>query len=93
MIKYRNFNELKKELLKDPKVKVEYDRLEPEFMLIESVIRKRLERKMTQKVLARKMKTKQSAISRLESGRANPSFQFLQKVATALGGRLKIAIQ
>lgn len=93
MRKLINFSDLKKELLKDPEVRAGYEALEPEFALIESVIRKRLERKMTQKQLARKIKTKQSAISRLESGRANPSFLFLQKVAAALGGQLKIAIQ
>ncbi len=90
---YRNFRELKKELLKDPKVRAGYEALGPEFALIESVIQKRIDKKMTQGALAKKMKTKQSAISRLESGMSNPSIKFLQKVATALGGTLKIAIQ
>lgn len=70
-----------------------YDALEPEFALIRSVIEKRLAKKMSQQDLADKMGTKQSAISRLESGTANPSMKFLQKVADALGAKLSISIQ
>ncbi len=89
----KSFSQLKKELLADPEVKRAYDALEPEFALIRSVIEKRLAKKMSQKDLADKMGTKQSAISRLESGTANPSMKFLQKVATALDARLTVAIQ
>lgn len=77
--------------LKDPEFKRHYDALEPEFAVIRSVIGKRIEKKMSQKQLARKIGTKQSAISRLESGGSNPSLKFLQKVATALGARLSIS--
>lgn len=89
-MKFIRFQDHLKEALKDPKFKAEYDRLGPEYELISSVIAKRIEKKMTQKELARKMGTKQSAISRLESGNANPSFTFLQKVADALGTKLQI---
>lgn len=87
------FNEFLKEQLEDPEFKEEYDALEPEYALISAVIEKRIARKMTQKELAKKMGTKQSAISRLESGSANPSFRFLQKVATALDSKLTISFQ
>ncbi len=87
------FSELEEEWLKDPEFKKEYDALEPEYALIREVMDKRLAKKMTQKELAKKMGTKQSAISRLESGSANPSFQFLQKVATALDAKLIISFQ
>ena len=84
---------IKKELLKDPEFKKAYDELEPEFDLIASVIQKRIEKGLTQKELAKKASTKQSAISRLESGAYNPSFAFLQKIAKALDAKLKIALQ
>ena len=42
------------------------------------------------KELAEKIGTKQSVISRLESGRANPSVAFLKKLAEALHSRLEI---
>ena len=42
---------------------------------------------------ADKIKTKQSAISRLESGEYNPSIELLAKVANALGKELQINFQ
>ena len=48
---------------------------------------------MSQKELAQKMGTKQSALSRLESGTYNPSLLFLKKIATALDAKLSISIK
>jgi len=72
------------ELLKDPKVKREYDRLGPRYALIHKLIEARIKKKITQKKLADCMKTKQSAIARFESGEVNPTFDFAQKLAEAL---------
>ena len=78
--------------LKDPEFKAEYDRLGPEFDIIESIIRKRLEKGMSQTQLAQKMGTRQSALSRLESGNYNPSLLFLKRVAAALDSRVNISL-
>ena len=91
-MKFRDFNEIKKELLKDPEVKKEYDRLEPKFALIRSIIDKRIEKNISQEELASRMGTKQSALSRFESGNYNPSLAFMQKVAEALDSKLEIKI-
>lgn len=88
----RNWEDLKKELLQDPEVKKAYDDLELEYNIIAQVIQKRLDKKMSQKQLAEKVGTKQSAISRLEGGNSNPSVAFLEKVAKALGGKLQISL-
>ncbi|OGG30231.1 transcriptional regulator [Candidatus Gottesmanbacteria bacterium RIFCSPLOWO2_01_FULL_46_21] len=88
-----SFEEHKKKLLADPEVKKYYDELEPEYALIRSVIDKRLKKKMSQAQLAKKVGTRQSAISRLESGESNPSFKFLQKVARALDSSLHISFR
>lgn len=85
-----DFNQFLKQSLKNPKIKAEYDRLQPEFALIRAVIEARIKKGLTQKVLARKMGTKQSAISRVESGKANPSLNFLTKLAQAMNTRLEI---
>jgi len=50
----------------------------------------RKEKKLTQKELAERIGTKQSAISRLENGTYNPSIVFLNKVALALGKEVEI---
>lgn len=85
--------QLKKEFLEDPEFKKEYEALEAEYALIQSVIDKRLKKKLSQAQLAKKIGTKQSAISRLESGESNPSFKFLQKVARGLGSELRISLR
>ncbi len=87
------FSEVKKKALMDPEIKDEYDRLGPEFEIIEAIIKKRIEKNMSQKELAQKMGTKQSALSRLESGTYNPSLLFLKKVASALDAKLSISIK
>lgn len=79
-----------KESLKNPKIKAEYDKLQPEFALIQAMIDARVQKRVTQEELARKIGTKQSVISRLETGRGNPSVAFLKKLAAALNTRLEI---
>lgn len=54
---------------------------------------RRLEKGLTQEVLARKVGTKQAAIARLESGRANPTVSFLKRVAGALDAELEIRLR
>lgn len=85
-----SFTDFKKRALHDPKIKKEYDRLQPEFALIEAVIQARKDQSLTQSVLADKIGTKQSVVSRLETGRANPSVAFLKKLAQELHTRLEI---
>lgn len=89
----KTLNQLKKHLFKDPEVKKAYDALEPEFALIRALIRKRLQAKLSQAELAKKVGTKQSAISRLESGSYNPTIGMLRKVAEALDADLKVSIR
>jgi transcriptional regulator with XRE-family HTH domain len=47
---------------------------------------------LTQKDLAKLIGTKQSNISRFESGSYNPSLEFLNKIAQAMGKELQIRI-
>lgn len=88
----KTYKQLKKELLQDKKIRYTYEKLGPEFAVIEMIIKKRMEKGLSQKELARKIGTKQSAISRLESGAYNPSLSLLQKVGEALGAKLKISL-
>jgi len=88
--KHLDFDDFLKESLKNPKIKAEYNKLQPEFAVIQAVIDARVKKGVTQKDLAEKVGTKQSVISRLESGRANPSVAFLKKLAQALNSHLEI---
>jgi predicted transcriptional regulator len=89
----KTFAQLKSKLLKDKEIAGAYEKLGPEFALIETIIEKRLQKGFTQKELAQKIGTKQSAISRLESGKANPSLLFLQKIAKALHSNLEVTFK
>lgn len=48
---------------------------------------------MTQESLAELVGTKKSNISRLESGRYNPSLDFLVKVAGGLGKQIQVKVK
>ena len=52
----------------------------------------RKEQGMTQERLAEKVGTRKSNISRLESGRYNPSLDFLEKVAGGLGREIAVKV-
>jgi len=88
----KSYKQFKIKLLKDKEIKQAYEKLGPEFAVIEMIIKRRITKGLTQKELARRIGTRQSAVSRLESGKYNPTLSFLQKVADALDARLKISI-
>jgi DNA-binding XRE family transcriptional regulator len=93
IIKYTNWDKIKTKLLKDPEVYKEYKLLEPEYKAISKIIKLRLQKKITQKELAKRVDTKQSAISRFERNFTNPTLYFLSKVADALGKKLEITLK
>ncbi len=51
-----------------------------------------MEQNISQRELADRMGTKQANISRLENGNANPSLDFLKRLAKALGKKLEIKL-
>lgn len=89
----KSYRQLRARFLKDKKTKKAYEDLKPQFAFVRMVIQKRIERGLTQKDLAKKIGTKQSAISRLESGAYNPTLSFLGKVADALDTKVSISLK
>jgi DNA-binding XRE family transcriptional regulator len=90
-MKTGDWNELKARLLQDPEVKAAYDALEPEYELARQIIGARIAQNLTQSELAQKAGLKQTAISRLESGEGNPTFNTLKRVSGALGKKVHIS--
>ncbi|MEI9887451.1 MAG: helix-turn-helix transcriptional regulator [Rhizomicrobium sp.] len=86
-----SFDAWKREQLKNPAVKKEYDALEEEFALINELLAARMRAKLTQAQVARRMGTSQSAVARLESGRS-PSMASLRKYAKATGSKVVIKL-
>ncbi len=89
----KNYGTVKKKILQDKETKKMYEALEPQFRVIKLIIRKRTQKGITQKELANLIGTKQSAISRFESGDYNPTISFLYKLADALNAELTISVK
>lgn len=89
-----DFKTFKEEVLKNPKVRAEYEALRPEFELMIALIKARKSAKISQEGLAKKLKVKQPTIARLEGGGyARTSISNLSKYANALGCSIKISVQ
>ena len=87
-----NWNKAKTIILKNKEVQNELKMNEAEYKIIEEIITARKEKNLTQQGLAELIGTRQSNISRLESGNYNPSLELLIKVAQAMGKRLEVRI-
>ena len=83
--------DLHRKWMQEPSYREAYAEQEPEFELARALIEARARAGLTQQQLAARMKTTQSVIARLESGRAQPSTQTLQRIAEATGMRLRIS--
>lgn len=65
----------------------------PEIDLAHALIEARMQAGLTQEQLARRMRTTQSAIARLESGKGLPSTQTLARFARATGTLLRVSFE
>ena len=86
-------DDLHDEWMKDPKYRREYKALDEEFSLTAAMIEARSRAGMTQEQVARRMKTTQAAIARLESRGSKPSTSTLRRYARATGSRLRISFE
>ena len=88
------FDELHKRLLKDPEYIKEFEALNPEFEILDQFIKARKKARMTQKELAKRLKSQQPSIARLEKGGyANTSIAQLGKIASEMGYSLHVSLK
>jgi DNA-binding XRE family transcriptional regulator len=87
-----NWSNAKAVILKNREVQDELNKNEAEYKVIEEIITARKEKNLTQKGLAELIGTRQSNISRLESGNYNPSLDLLIKIAQAMDKKLEVRI-
>lgn len=81
------FSEIKQRWMKDPAFRREYEALEGEFAVATELIRARARAGLTQAEVAKRMRTTQSVVARLESGAALPSLRTLERYARATHSR------
>lgn len=90
--KIYTFRDHLRESLKDPEFKKAWKESELEYQIATQLIEARLSKKLSQRDLAKKMKTSQAVISRLESMNANPSISLLKRFAQALNVKFTVSI-
>jgi transcriptional regulator with XRE-family HTH domain len=78
---------------RDPAYVKAYAALAEEFALAAALIEARARVGLSQEDVAKKMRTSQSAIARLEGGQGNPSLDTLRRFAKATGSRLQITFE
>jgi ribosome-binding protein aMBF1 (putative translation factor) len=84
---------LHKRWSRQPRYRKAYGALEDEFIIARAMIEARQRAGLTQNELAKRIKTTQSVIARLESGRSLPSARTLQRYAKATASRLSIRFE
>jgi transcriptional regulator with XRE-family HTH domain len=77
----------------DDDYNAEYKALDKEFQLARVLIEARTRAGLTQSQLARRMKTSQSYVARIEGGKVRPSTDALERFAQATGTRLRIVFE
>ena len=85
-----DYNEFREDILKDPAVRAEYEKLEPEFQIIRAILDARIEQNMSQQELAERTGINRADLSRIENANANPSLKTLKRIAEGLGKKLEI---
>lgn len=80
-------------MMKDPVFRKAWEKTRVEYEVARALISARIKNKMTQTQLAKRMKTKQSVISRVENAQTKPTLSFMQRLADALGGKLRVSLE
>jgi DNA-binding XRE family transcriptional regulator len=89
-MKDTSLNGYLKEQLKDPDFKKEWEKNEAAYQVTRTLIKARLENKISQRELAKRAGTTQAVISRIENMNVSPSIGLLQRIADSLGRKLEI---
>jgi len=80
----------RKILMRDPQVRKAWKETRLEYEIARALILARVKKRLTQAQLAKKLKTRQSVISRVESGQTTPSLSFLKRLASVLDTSLSV---
>lgn len=87
---WKTWEDTKREWLKDPAFRREYERRRPQRELAVFLVGLRIKNHWTQHQLAQKLGLKQSEISLMEAGERNVSLKTLQRIAETAGKQVSI---
>ena len=86
----RTFEELLAEYLTDDKFREEWEKSEVQYAIQYAIVEARTKGKMTQSELAEKAGIDRADISKMETGKCNPTINQLQKLALGMGKKLVV---
>jgi len=87
-----DFQKHLQESLHDKDFKEAYDKKELRFKVIDILVGIRVQYKLTQAELAKRLGTTQTVISRIENGSVNVGIDFLQRVGAAFDKKIEINV-
>lgn len=90
MRKLITFDQVLSGQMKNPEFKKEWGKSEPHYQLMSAIIKARVEKKLSQQQLAKKAKTTQAVISRIQNATVSPTLDLVQRIAEAMGKKLEI---
>jgi transcriptional regulator with XRE-family HTH domain len=86
----RPWRELKQELLRNPKFRMAYENLDPEFQLARAIIALRASKGLSQEEMAARAAIKRPMLSRIEGAKDLPTIPTLAKLASAIRAKVEI---
>jgi DNA-binding XRE family transcriptional regulator len=86
----RPWRELKQELLRNPKFRMAYENLGPEFQLARAIIALRASKGLSQEEMAARAAIKRPMLSRIEGAKDLPTIPTLAKLASAIRAKVEI---
>jgi len=88
-----SWREVRDTFLADPDVQQAYQDLAPRFSVVRQLIALREQHGWTQRELADRAGMKQSQLARLETGQVEPKLDTLQRLAEAMGCRVRVSFE
>jgi ribosome-binding protein aMBF1 (putative translation factor) len=88
-----SWREVRDTFLADPDVQQAYQDLAPRFALVRQLIALREQRGWSQRELADRAGMKQPQLARLETGQVEPKLDTLQRLAEAMGCRVRVSFE
>ncbi len=88
-----DWKRFKERMLQDPATREAYEVAGPYWALIDVLIELRKQKKLSQREFARLVRMTQPALSRLESGHVQPTWETLSRVFEATGARLLVQFE
>ena len=88
-----SWREVRDTFLADPDVQQDYQDLAPRFSVVRQLISLREQHGWTQRELADRAGMKQPQLARLETGQVEPKLDTLQRLAEAMGCRVRVSFE